>query len=106
MELYDHLRKISFGFFVVIGLGHFIAGLMAVQGYYAKTSLLVNRALFIPFIVAALTYAFSNIRLHLLSAGKTAKTWDYAFLSIGIIVLVGLLAIEALLPDAANPFHP
>lgn len=100
MELFDHLRKTSFGFFVLLGLVHFIAGLMVVNGYYEKTSLLVHKVLYIPFVLTALTYGLSNAKCTLLAAGKSSKSWDYSFLALGGIVFVALLAIELLFPDA------
>ena len=106
MELYDQIRKISFVFFAVIGLAHFLAGLLFVNGYFTPTSGLVNRVLFIPFVVGTLTYALSNFKYHLLEYGKDSKIWNTAFITLGIIVFATLLAIELLVADSAHPLSP
>ena len=103
MELYDQIRKISFIFFLAVGLAHFLAGLLYVNGYYSPASGIINRVLFIPFVVATLTYAFANLKHHLLEYGKNGKVWDYTFITIGVIIFAALLAIELLVPDSKTP---
>lgn len=102
MELYDHLRKISFLFFGIIGLVHFLTGLLYVNGYFPRTSLLVNRVLFIPFVLASLSYFFSNAKCHLIEYGKTSKIWDYIFLSMGIVIFLSFLTLEFLFSDSSS----
>lgn len=106
MELYDHIRKISFGFFVGLGLTHFLAGFFYINDYFPKEAGLVNRILFIPFVLATLTFALSNLRYRLLEYGKTSKTWEYAFLGFGVAVFLGLLVIELLVADSPHPLKP
>lgn len=106
MELFDHLRKISFIFFAVTGLVHFIAGLLYVNGYATEVSGVINRVMFIPFVLATLTYGLSNFKYHLLSYGKDSKTWNYIFISGGVVVFIILLAIELLVVDSPTPLTP
>lgn len=106
MELYDHIRKISFAFFAVFGMSHFIAGLLFVNGYAPETTSLINRILFIPFVLAAVTYLLGTIRFQLFEYGKTDKGWDYGFLSLGVAVFLVLLAVELLVQDSACPLSP
>ncbi|MEK7523808.1 MAG: hypothetical protein AAB588_02135 [Patescibacteria group bacterium] len=106
MSLYDQIRRISFVFFIVTGLAHFVSGFLFMNGYFAPTSGLVNRVLFIPFVLAMLTYALSNLKFHLVEYGKDSKTWTIAFISLGGIIFLVLLGIELLVVDSACPLSP
>jgi len=103
MELYDQLRKISFVFFVGTGLVHFIAGLFYINGYGLPMSGFVNRISFIPFVLATLMYGLSNLKYSLAKAGKDVKWHNYAFIAAGIVVFLGLLAIELFVVDSGTP---
>lgn len=106
MELFDQIRKISFAFFIIVGLLHFLAGFFFVNGYLAPESGLVNRILFIPFVIAALAYGLSNFKYYLLEYGKDSKTWNYVFIGFGVVVFFILLAIELLVIDSTCPLSP
>lgn len=103
MELFDHIRKISFVFFGILALAHFLSGLFYINGYLIPESGLVNRILFIPFVVSLMTYGFSNFKYHFLKEGQTSKRIDYALIGIGLFVFLGLLAVELLFPDSRCP---
>lgn len=103
MELFDQIRKISFVFFLCLGLSHFLAGLFFINNYFPAESILVNRLLFVPFVVSTLLYAGSNLKYHMMGWGKNAKWMDYTLLIMGILVFISLLAVEFLLVDAAHP---
>lgn len=103
MELYDHIRRISFVFFVIVGLAHFISGLLYINGHFAPGSALVNRVLFIPFVLVTLTYAWSNLKYHLLSYGKDSKAVTYGTISLGIALFLALISIEFFVADAPCP---
>ncbi len=103
MELTNHLRKISFVFFVGTGLAHFLGGLLHVNGYGVPFTGFANRILFIPFVLATLMFGLSTLKYNLLQAGKE-KTWhNYVFIGIGAVVFLGLLAIELFAIDSATP---
>ncbi|MBI2453606.1 hypothetical protein HYV58_00315 [Candidatus Peregrinibacteria bacterium] len=106
MELFDHIRKISFGFFVAMGLAHFLAGFFFVNGYLSPESGLVNRILFLPFVASGLVYALSNAKYHLCSYGKNSKAWDFLFLVFGITAFLLLLLIEFLVEDSKTTLIP
>lgn len=106
MTLYDQIRKISLIFFFIIGLAHFLAGLFFINGYFAPQSGLVNRVLFIPFVLSAMCYAFSNIKYHLLENNKDAKWISYVMIGTGLAVFIGLLVIELLVVDSKIPLTP
>lgn len=103
MELFDQIRKISFIFFIIVGLVHFLAGFFFVNGYFAPESGLLNRVLFIPFVLATLTYGLSNFKYHLLEYGKDSKTWNYIFIGFGAAIFLILLSIELLVVDSPTP---
>ena len=103
MELIDQLRKVSFFFFVSLGLGHFVAGLMYANGYATTTTGLVNRILFIPFTIAAFTYGVANLKYRLLEYGKNPSWLTIASVSVGIVAFVGLLLVELFVPDSPTP---
>lgn len=106
MELYDQIRKVSFVFFFILGLAHFLAGLLFVNSYALPASGILNRVLFIPFVLSTLTFALSNFRYYLASFGKTSKKWDWSFIAIGIIVFLSLLAVELFITDLPSPLIP
>lgn len=106
MELYDQIRKISFAFFIIVGLVHFLAGFFFINGYFAPESGLVNRVLFIPFVIATLTYGLSNFKYLLLEYGKDSKTWNYVFIGFGVAIFLILLSIELLVVDSPSPLTP
>lgn len=106
MELYDQIRKISFIFFVILGLAHFLAGLAYINGYFVPQSGLANRVLFIPFVLSTLSFALSSLKYNLLEYGKNEKWMNYAIVAIGIIVFLGLLAIELFVVDSKTPLLP
>jgi hypothetical protein len=103
MELYDQMRKISFVFFVVLGIAHFWAGLFFVNGYGLPYSDIVNRVSFIPFVITAGIYVFSHLKCRLIEFNKDAKWVNYAAAGLGAAVFIGLLAIELLMVDSSCP---
>lgn len=103
MELYDHIRKISFVFFLTVGLAHFISGLLFVNGYFAPGSGLVNRILFIPFVLATLTYGISNVKYRLAQYGKDSVWITYASFGLGLVIFIALIALELLVRDSLTP---
>lgn len=106
METFDHIRKISFVFFIFVGMLHFLSGLFFVNGYAPAASNLINRISFIPFVLVSLSYALSNLKYNLMQYGKNSKAWDYAFLTIGLLTFLILVSIELLMQDSPKPLIP
>lgn len=106
MELYDQIRKISFIFFAIIGLAHFLAGFFYINGYLLPQSGLANRVLFIPFVLAGMTYVLSNIKFYLAQYNKDSKASSIAVIALGSVVFLGLLAIEIFVLDSTTPLSP
>ena len=97
--LLHNIKKISLIFFIVLGLTHFVSSLMYAEGYSIDITGKVSRISFTPFALACLFLLYSTVKSNLSHLENTA--WiDYAFLAIGVILLLGLLAIEFILPDS------
>ncbi|MEK7528392.1 MAG: hypothetical protein AAB592_01365 [Patescibacteria group bacterium] len=101
-ENLQHIKKIAFVFFIITGLLHFLSGMMASSGYVMPISDQIARISFIPFFLSSLFYLHSHLKL---SIGPQEKIgWvDYTFLSVGGILLIGLIWLEFTIPDA-NPY--
>lgn len=99
LETIAGIKKISFAFFALLGLVHFLFGGLFSSSIWIPNSFFAAKISFIPFIVAAIFYLYSITKEKLLLSGKTAKTVDYTFLIGGIIIISGLLVIEFLYPD-------
>jgi len=91
---------------VVLGLAHFVAGMLYVQGYYLPGSGLANRVLFIPLLLSLFSYLYAGAKYNQMKdregsgAGGTAAT---LYMIVGIVVILGMIALEFLLPDAQTP---
>ena len=94
-----NIKKISMIFFAVLGLTHFVSSLMYTEGYFRDITGKVSRISFVPFVLACLFLFYSTVKSNLSHLENTA--WiDYAFLAVGVVLLLGLLAIEFVLPDS------
>ncbi len=103
MELYDNIRKISFWFFALVGLTHFLAGLLYVNGYYSPYSGIVNRVTYIPFYVAAYTFFYAQLKHYLIENGIDRRWLSGLLLGIGCVAFIVLLTVELLAPDSSTP---
>lgn len=103
MELLENTRKISFWFFVALGVVHFGAGLLFTQGYLLPYSGLTNRVTFIPFFVAAYTFCASHL-LHFIADEGRSRPWiTRAVLITGFVLFLLLLGFELFAPDDPTP---
>lgn len=103
MELYDNIRKISFWFFVGLGIVHFWAGLMFVSNYGVPLSGLINRVTFIPFFVAAYTYFFSQLKHFLIENGIDKRWLTNLLLALGVALFVIAVGVEFFAVDDPTP---
>lgn len=102
-ETLDHIRKIAFGFFAALGLAHFVAGFLYVNNYGPGATFLINRVLFIPFFVAAYTYALTQTLYTLTGYGKYKQWHLYVGIGIGAVLFIALLATQVLAADRLTP---
>ncbi len=103
MELYDNIRKISFWFFVIIGLTHFVAGLLYVNSYYSPYSGIINRVTYIPFYVASYTLFYSQLKHYLAENGIDRRWLSGLLLGIGCATFIVLMGVELFMPDSPTP---
>ena len=103
MELYDNIRKIAFWFFAIIGLVHFMAGLLYVHHLMTPTSGLINRVTFIPFFIAAYTYFFAQLKCFLIEHGNDKSWITNLLVTLGIALFVSLIGIEFFAVDDPTP---
>jgi hypothetical protein len=97
MKIAENIKKVALIFFIVLGLSHILTGLMLADSYLMPTSLIVNRILDIPFIMAALLYALASIYGSI--SEKQHKTATITFAAISVLVFVVLLYINLFIPD-------
>lgn len=97
METAQNLKKIALIFFIILGLGHIISGLMMANAYFLPFSMIANRILNIPFAISALVYAFSSIASSL-KAGKHTIT-NIIFIVLTLFIFIALTYINLFVPD-------
>jgi hypothetical protein len=102
LDTVTYMKRISFFFFAILGVAHFMFGMFATSGFFGDTGLLVTRLLYTPFLLASITYAYTILKEHLLINGKKGKALDYVFLILGVSALVFALFLEVYYPDL-NP---
>jgi D-alanyl-lipoteichoic acid acyltransferase DltB (MBOAT superfamily) len=97
MKTADNIKKVALIFFLVLGLGHIISGLMFSNNFFLPASLITNRVLDIPFAMAALIYGLSSIYTEMGEKKHTAI--NIIFILISLLVFGLLLYINLLVPD-------
>lgn len=99
MKTAENIKKVALIFFLVLGLGHIVSGLMFSNNYGTPASLIINRVLDIPFAMSALIYGLSSIYTEL--TGKSHKIVNIVFIVISLLIFALLLYINLLVPDKA-----
>lgn len=97
MSSVRNLQIVSLYFLLVTGLVHFFSGLMYVNEYYAKTTLLINKVSDLPFLVAGLFYLGVSIKLNIDS--EPNKKLDITITTIGVVIFISVLLVNLLLKD-------
>jgi hypothetical protein len=95
----ENTQKVSLVFFITIGLAHILSGMFVANGFMIREANLVNQALDIPFIVAALVYLYASVKISLLKAEKYPPVLDTVFIIGGIIIILGMISLNLLLPN-------
>ena len=96
MSTIENIKKISFIFFAVLGTVHLIAGLMTVNNLNASLSTGINRILDIPFLISALLYGLSTLRLKL---PENNKNITIAMILFGVLMILIALYLNLAYPD-------
>lgn len=53
----------------------------------------------VPFVITGLIYAFSSLKIAFTDPDKTYKALDIFLISVIILILIGLITINILIPD-------
>lgn len=64
-----------------------------------KQSYIINKTMDIPFVLTGLMYALASLRITFTDSNKEHKALDIFMISIIIVVLVSLMAINLLIPN-------
>jgi hypothetical protein len=97
MKTAENIKKVALIFFLILGMGHIISGLMVSNSYATSASLIVNRVLDIPFAMSALLYGISSIYMGINE--KWLKIANKASIVISVLVFIVLIYINFLVPD-------
>jgi hypothetical protein len=99
MDTLNNIKKVSLIFFIVIGIAHIGSSLFIANDLLLKESIILNKTLDIPFVITALIYGFSSLRIALARKEKTHRILDAVLIGIIALVFVGLIIINLLVPD-------
>lgn len=99
LETTKNLQKVSLIFFIIVGIAHIGSSLMIANDYFPKQSILVNRTIDIPFIIVALAYGLSSLKLSIAKYHKTSVALDVLFTGIFILIMLAAFYINFLVPD-------
>lgn len=97
-----NIQKISLVFFIVIGFGHIISNLMIADKLYIEIATLISNILNIPFIVCALLYGLTSLRLALANDDKKHTILDTTLLSLGGLIFILAVVINIFFKDLSS----
>lgn len=99
MNTIENIKKVALVFFIITGILHIGSSAFIANQFHLKEATIINKTMDIPFIVTGLIYGFSSLRLALTDQGKPHKTLDIILISVIILILVGVILINLLIPD-------
>ena len=94
-----NIKKVSLIFFIITGILHLGSSVLIANQLFLKEAHILNRTMDIPFLITGLIYGISSLRISLSDTTKPHKTLDIISISAIILVLIGLILINILLPD-------
>ncbi len=96
-DILKSLRQVCLIFFLVIGTGHILTGLMVSQNMLLPLSNVVNRVLDIPFIIIGTVLGLSQTKI---SSDSNFRKPFYVIMAVITLLVLGLLLyINVFLPD-------
>jgi len=99
MDTLNNIKKVSLIFFIVIGIVHIGSSLFIANKLFLKEAIILNKTLDIPFVITALIYGFSSLRISLARKEKTHRILDAVLIGIIVVVFIGLIVINLFVPD-------
>jgi vacuolar-type H+-ATPase subunit I/STV1 len=102
----NNIKKVALILFLVIGIIHIISGLMFTNNYYVPYSLIVNRALDIPFAMTAIIYAFMTIYTNMEEESPKKNIAKITLISFTVLIFAFLIYINLFIPDKPSLITP
>lgn len=99
MEKIINIRNIALIFFAITGLLHLGSSVLLANALWIQPAFVINKVMDIPFVVTGAIYAAASLRLKLTDPTQEHKALDIGLISVIIIILLAMLAINLLIPD-------
>lgn len=99
IEKIHNIQKISLLFFIATGILHFGAAILIANHTALKTAAIMSKTMDIPFFMTGIIYGLTSLRIRLHRPSTRQKNLDITIISVIIITLIILLAINLLIPD-------
>ena len=99
MKTIENIKKVSLIFFIITGIAHLGSSILIANDLFIKEATIAHKIMDIPFILTGLLYAFSSLRIALTKPEKNHKKLDILLIAIIILVLIGIIIINLLIPD-------
>ena len=99
MKTIENIKKVSLAFFIITGIAHLGSSILIANDLFLKQAEIAIKIMDIPFILTGLIYAFSSLRIALTKPDKSHKKLDILLISIIILVLIGVMIINLVIPD-------
>lgn len=99
LETTKNIQKVSLFFFIGIGLLHILSGLFIANGHFKEHSIIINRILDLPFLITALLYGASSIKINLQS--ESEKTDNTIIITCIVLILIAFY-INFFVPEISS----
>ncbi|MBI2463930.1 hypothetical protein HYV57_03155 [Candidatus Peregrinibacteria bacterium] len=104
LETASNLQKISFLFFLGIGMLHILSGLFLGNnapsaGETTKWAFIMERSFDIPFLLVSLLYGFSSLYIQFNSEKKPHFAFATVLFTMALIILSSALYVNFFIPD-------
>jgi len=93
------LQKIAIIFFITSGVLHLGSSILLAGNILTNAASLFHKTMDIPFILSGLIYALTSLRLRFTDENSNHKTLDIVGVSVIILALIALLAINIFFAD-------
>ena len=99
MKSIDNIKKVSLGFFLVLGFAHILTTVLITNGIELKYMIILSKLIAVPFAVTGLLYGFASLRLLLTKPDTDHRTLDIILASVTGLIFIGLLVINFAFPN-------
>ena len=99
MKTIENIKKVSLVFFIITGIAHLGSSILIANDLILKQAEIAIKIMDIPFILTGLIYGFSSLRIALTKPDKSHKKLDILLIAIIILVLIGVMIINLVIPD-------